>query len=52
MVEFLSLKKVTEMHSEEIHEAVSKVIDSGWYLQGIENKKFEEIGRASCRERV
>ena len=53
MVEFLSLKKVTEMHSEEIHEAVSKVIDSGWYLQGIENKKFEDayckyIGSAHC----
>ena len=53
MIEFLSLKKITEMHSSEIHAAVSKVIDSGWYLQGVENKKFEDnyskyIGTAHC----
>jgi len=53
MVEFLSLKKITEKYSYEIHNAVSKVIDSGWYLQGIENKKFEDnyskyIGAAHC----
>lgn len=42
MIEFLSLRKITEMHAREIHDAVSTVIDSGWYLQGIENKKFEE----------
>jgi len=53
MVEFLSLKKITEKYSDEIHNAVSKVIDSGWYLQGIENKKFEDnyskyIGTAHC----
>lgn len=29
------------MYSEEIHEAVSKVIDSGWYLYGEENRIFE-----------
>ena len=28
-------------YSIEIHEAVSRVIDSGWYLQGQENEKFE-----------
>ena len=42
MVEFLSLKKITEKYSAEIHSAVSRVIDSGWYLQGIENRKFED----------
>ena len=42
MIEFLSLQKVTNMYSKEIHDAVSCVIDSGWYLQGGENKKFEE----------
>ena len=42
MIEFLSLQKITNMHSSEIHDAVSRVIDSGWYLQGVENKKFEE----------
>jgi len=40
-VDFLSLKKVTSIHSDEIHEAVSRVVDSGWYLQGVENKRFE-----------
>ena len=42
MIKFLDLKGVTESHSEEIHEAVRRVVDSGWYLQGIENKRFEE----------
>lgn len=42
MVEFLSLKKVTEKYADEIHAAVTRVVDSGWYLQGEENKKFEK----------
>lgn len=42
MIPFLSLKDVTNLHSEEIHEAVSRVVNSGWYLQGEENKRFEE----------
>lgn len=41
MIKFLELQKVTEKYSAEIHEAVSRVIDSGWYLQGKENEKFE-----------
>jgi len=41
MIKFLDLQKVTARYSEEIHEAVSRVIDSGWYLQGTENEKFE-----------
>lgn len=41
MIPFLSLKQVTDLHSEEIHEAVKRVINSGWYLQGKENEKFE-----------
>lgn len=41
MVSFLDLQKVTQKYSEEIHEAVSRVVDSGWYLQGVENEKFE-----------
>ena len=38
---FLSLKDVTGMHSSEIHAAVLRVVDSGWYLQGVENECFE-----------
>lgn len=41
MIKFLELKKVTDKYSHEIHEAVSRVIDSGWYLQGKENEQFE-----------
>ena len=40
-VSFLSLKDVTEKYKDEIHEAALRVIDSGWYLQGKENEKFE-----------
>ena len=41
------------MHSEEIHTAVSNVIDSGWYLQGKATADFEQqyanyIGTKHC----
>lgn len=42
MIKFLDLQKITAKYSEEIHKAVSRVVDSGWYLQGGENEKFEE----------
>lgn len=42
MIPFLSLKDVTAQYAREIHEAVSRVIDSGWYLQGRENDLFEQ----------
>lgn len=41
MIPFLSLKDVTAMYADEIHEAVNRVVDSGWYLQGAENERFE-----------
>ena len=52
-VPFLSLHDVTAMHAEEIHEAVHRVVDSGWYLQGEENARFEQhyaeyIGAKYC----
>lgn len=40
-VPFLSLKEVTDLHCKEINEAVTRVVNSGWYLQGEENQKFE-----------
>lgn len=40
-VPFLSLKDITAKYADEIHEAALRVIDSGWYLQGAENAKFE-----------
>ena len=52
-VPFLSLKDVTEKYKDEIHQAALRVIDSGWYLQGEENKNFESnyakyIGTKYC----
>ena len=41
-IPFLSLHDVTALHSDEINEAVTRVVNSGWYLQGVENKRFEE----------
>lgn len=40
-IPFLSLKDVTRLHGDEIDDAVSRVVKSGWYLQGKENEKFE-----------
>ena len=53
MIPFLSLKQVTELYSDELHEAVRRVVDSGWYLQGEENQRFEAeyaayIGTKHC----
>lgn len=52
-IPFLSLKDVTDLHGAEINEAVSRVVNSGWYLQGKENEKFEKnyanfIGTKYC----
>ena len=42
MIPFLSLKDVTARYGDEIQEAVVRVVNSGWYLQGKENEKFEK----------
>ncbi len=42
MIPFLSLKDVTSLHGAEINEAVTRVVTSGWYLQGKENETFEQ----------
>ena len=41
-IPFLSLKDVTALHGAEINEAVSRVVNNGWYLQGVENEMFEK----------
>ena len=53
MIPFLSLKDVTALHGDEINAAVTRVVNSGWYLQGEENKRFEAnyanfIGAKHC----
>ena len=44
---------MTAKYADEIHEAVLRVVDSGWYLQGKENEQFEQhyaeyIGTKHC----
>lgn len=53
MISFLSLKDVTALHETEIKEAINRVLNSGWYLQGHENECFEKefskfIGTKYC----
>ena len=52
-IPFLSLQDVTALHGAEINEAVTRVVNNGWYLQGEGNKRFEEnyskfIGTKYC----
>ena len=42
MIKFLDLQKVTAKYADEINEAVQRVVDSGWYLQGLANANFEK----------
>jgi len=41
MIKFLDLKAVNERHRQEMESALSRVLDSGWYLLGKENAAFE-----------
>lgn len=53
MVKLLNLQAITMQHSDEYKAEVNRVIDSGWFLQGKENNKFETdyadyIGTGQC----
>lgn len=53
MIPYLSLQRVTNEHLLEIQQAVNKVIESGWYLQGQAVQTFEKqyaeyIGTQHC----
>ena len=53
MIPYLSLQRVTNEHLTEIQQAVNKVIESGWYLQGQAVQTFEKqyaecIGTRYC----
>ena len=53
MIEYLSLKRITAMHEDEINKAISDVVASGWYLNGTAVQRFEEhyrtyIGTQHC----
>lgn len=53
MVNLLDLQAITMMRGDEYKAAVNRVIESGWFLQGQENKQFEAhyaqyIGTKHC----
>ena len=53
MVKLLDLQAITMLHGDEYKAAVNRVIESGWFLQGNENKQFEQdyanyIGTDEC----
>lgn len=48
MVKFLDLHKINERYRNEIDERIKQVLDSGWYLLGEQNKKFEENFAKYC----
>ena len=53
MIKLLDLQAITAQHGDEIKAAVNRVIDSGWFLQGDEIKRFESdyakfVGVRNC----
>ncbi|MDF3125764.1 DegT/DnrJ/EryC1/StrS family aminotransferase [Rheinheimera sp. 1928-s] len=48
MIPFLDLKQVNAVYREELVAAATRVIDSGWYIQGEEVKKFEQSFADYC----
>lgn len=52
-IKYLDLKRINDMHADEIRQAVTAVIDSGWYLQGEAVSRFEHdyaafVGTRHC----
>lgn len=41
MIKFLDLQNINAQYKDALKEASTRVIDSGWFLQGDENKNFE-----------
>lgn len=48
MIPFLDLKSINAQYADELKQACSRVIDSGWYLQGQEHEAFEKEFAAYC----
>ncbi len=53
MIKYLDLKRINDLYDAEIREAISEVLDSGWYLKGEATRKFEQayaqyIGTRHC----
>jgi len=48
MIPFLDLKRLNAPYRKEIDAAISRVLDSGWYIQGEEVERFEQEFAAYC----
>lgn len=48
MIPFLDLKAINAQYRDELVAAATRVIDSGWYIQGTEVKAFEEEFAEYC----
>lgn len=48
MINFLNLKQINKQYREELIEACTRVIDSGWYIGGSELAEFEKNFSAYC----
>lgn len=48
MIKFLDLLKINKQHETEIHEAINKVFNSGWYIIGESTKEFEKYFAEYC----
>lgn len=48
MIQFLNIKAINAQHRQELIEAATRVIDSGWYLMGKEVESFESEFAKYC----
>ncbi|MRX47395.1 DegT/DnrJ/EryC1/StrS family aminotransferase [Pedobacter puniceum] len=48
MIKFLDLQKINAQYKAELESAFSRVLNSGWYIQGEEVKKFENAFASYC----
>lgn len=48
MISFLNLKKINEIHREELKAVFEQVLDSGWYILGEHVSKFESHFASYC----
>ena len=51
MIKFLDLQKINNLYQQELKEACNRVIDSGWYIHGVECEAFEREFAQYCGTR-
>ncbi len=48
MIKFLDLQQINERHRQAFHQALDKVLDSGWFIMGSSLEQFEREWAAYC----